>query len=167
VAPEGGAERPAQQSCQSGQACALGESGDSLRAFFYVRPVPGGLKSVVNMNLQEYLPIIMFILVGTAVGIAPQVIGFIMGPNRPNEAKNSPYECGFEAFEDARMQFDVRYYLVAILFILFDLEIAFLFPWAVSLRDIGPTGFWAVMVFLGILVVGLVYEWKKGALDWE
>jgi len=119
------------------------------------------------MNLQEYLPIIMFILVGTAVGIAPQVIGFIMGPNRPNEAKNSPYECGFEAFEDARMQFDVRYYLVAILFILFDLEIAFLFPWAVSLRDIGPTGFWAVMVFLGILVVGLVYEWKKGALDWE
>ncbi|MBU6193304.1 MAG: NADH-quinone oxidoreductase subunit A [Betaproteobacteria bacterium] len=119
------------------------------------------------MNLQEYLPIILFILVGTAIGIAPQVIGFIMGPNRPDAAKNSPYECGFEAFEDARMQFDVRYYLVAILFILFDLEIAFLFPWAVSLRDIGPTGFWAVMVFLGILVVGLVYEWKKGALDWE
>ncbi len=119
------------------------------------------------MNLQEYLPIILFILVGTAIGIAPQVIGFIMGPNRPYAAKNSPYECGFEAFEDARMQFDVRYYLVAILFILFDLEIAFLFPWAVSLRDIGPTGFWAVMVFLGILVVGLVYEWKKGALDWE
>jgi NADH-quinone oxidoreductase subunit A len=119
------------------------------------------------MNLQEYLPIILFILVGTAIGIAPQVIGFIMGPNRPDAAKNSPYECGFEAFEDARMQFDVRYYLVAILFILFDLEIAFLFPWAVALRDIGPTGFWAVMVLLGILVVGLVYEWKKGALDWE
>ncbi len=119
------------------------------------------------MNLQEYLPIILFILVGTAIGIAPQVIGFIMGPNRPDAAKNSPYECGFEAFEDARMQFDVRYYLVAILFILFDLEIAFLFPWAVSLRDTGPAGFWAVMVFLGILVVGLVYEWKKGALDWE
>ncbi len=119
------------------------------------------------MNLQEYLPIILFILVGTALGIAPQVIGFIMGPNRPDAAKNSPYECGFEAFEDARMQFDVRYYLVAILFILFDLEIAFLFPWAVSLRDIGPSGFWAMMVFLGILVVGLVVEWKKGALDWE
>jgi NADH-quinone oxidoreductase subunit A len=119
------------------------------------------------MNLQEYLPIILFILVGTAIGIAPQVIGFIMGPNRPDAAKNSPYECGFEAFEDARMQFDVRYYLVAILFILFDLEIAFLFPWAVSLRDIGPSGFWAMMVFLGILVVGLVVEWKKGALDWE
>ncbi|MFZ9429417.1 MAG: NADH-quinone oxidoreductase subunit A [Burkholderiaceae bacterium] len=119
------------------------------------------------MNLQEYLPIILFILVGTAIGIAPQVIGFVMGPNRPDAAKNSPYECGFEAFEDARMQFDVRYYLVAILFILFDLEIAFLFPWAVSLRDIGPSGFWAMMVFLGILVVGLVVEWKKGALDWE
>ncbi|MFM2186953.1 MAG: hypothetical protein RIR43_1525, partial [Pseudomonadota bacterium] len=113
------------------------------------------------MNLQEYLPIILFILVGTAIGIAPQVIGFVMGPNRPDAAKNSPYECGFEAFEDARMQFDVRYYLVAILFILFDLEIAFLFPWAVSLRDIGPSGFWAMMVFLGILVVGLVVEWKK------
>ncbi len=119
------------------------------------------------MNLQEYLPIILFILVGTAIGIAPQVIGFVMGPNRPDAAKNSPYECGFEAFEDARMQFDVRYYLVAILFILFDLEIAVLFPWAVSLRDIGPSGFWAMMVFLGILVVGLVVEWKKGALDWE
>jgi len=119
------------------------------------------------MNLQEYLPIILFILMGTAIGIAPQVIGFVMGPNRPDAAKNSPYECGFEAFEDARMQFDVRYYLVAILFILFDLEIAFLFPWAVSLRDIGPSGFWAMMVFLGILVVGLVVEWKKGALDWE
>jgi NADH-quinone oxidoreductase subunit A len=119
------------------------------------------------MNLQEYLPVILFILVGTAIGIAPQVIGFIMGPNRPDAAKNSPYECGFEAFEDARMQFDVRYYLVAILFILFDLEIAFFFPWAVSLRDIGPTGFWAMMVFLAILVVGLIVEWKKGALDWE
>ena len=119
------------------------------------------------MNLQEYLPVILFILVGVAVGIVPQVIGFIFGPQRPDAAKNSPYECGFEAFEDARMKFDVRYYLVAILFILFDLEIAFLFPWAVSLHDIGASGFWAMMVFLGILVVGFVYEWKKGALDWE
>ena len=119
------------------------------------------------MNLQEYLPVILFILVGVAVGVAPQVIGFVLGPQRPDAAKNSPYECGFEAFEDARVQFDVRYYLVAILFILFDLEIAFLFPWAVSLRDIGAPGFWARMVFLGILVVGFLYEWKKGALDWE
>ena len=119
------------------------------------------------MNLESYLPVILFILVGAAVGIAPQLIGFALGPHRPDADKNSPYECGFEAFEDARMQFDVRYYLVAILFILFDLEIAFLFPWAVSLREIGATGFWAMMDFLGILVVGFAYEWKKGALDWE
>ena len=120
-----------------------------------------------SMDLQQYLPVILFILVGVGVGIAPQVLGFLLGPQRPDAAKNSPYECGFEAFEDARMKFDVRYYLVAILFILFDLEIAFLFPWAVSLRDIGAPGFWAMMMFLTILVVGFVYEWKKGALDWE
>ena len=119
------------------------------------------------MNLESYLPVILFILVGAGVGIAPQLIGFLLGPRKPDADKNSPYECGFEAFEDARMQFDVRYYLVAILFILFDLEIAFLFPWAVSLKEIGATGFWAMMVFLGILVVGFAYEWKKGALDWE
>jgi NADH-quinone oxidoreductase subunit A len=119
------------------------------------------------VNLEQYLPVILFILVGAAVGIAPQVLGFLLGPNRPDQAKNSPYECGFEAFEDARMKFDVRYYLVAILFILFDLEIAFLFPWAVALKEIGATGFWAMMIFLGILVVGFAYEWKKGALDWE
>ena len=119
------------------------------------------------MELQPYLPVILFILVGVAVGVLPQVLGFVFGPNRPDVAKNSPYECGFEAFEDARMKFDVRYYLVAILFILFDLEIAFLFPWAVALRDIGASGFWAMMMFLAILVVGFIYEWKKGALDWE
>jgi NADH-quinone oxidoreductase subunit A len=119
------------------------------------------------MNLAEYLPILLFILVGLAVGILPQALGYIFGPNRPDSEKNSPYECGFEAFEDARMKFDVRYYLVAILFILFDLEIAFLFPWAASLRDIGMVGFWTVMVFLLILVVGFIYEWKKGALNWE
>ena len=119
------------------------------------------------MTLDPYLPVILFILVGTAVGVAPQVLGFLLGPNKPDAAKLSPYECGFEAFEDARMKFDVRYYLVAILFILFDLEIAFLFPWAVSLDAIGASGFWAMMIFLGILVVGFAYEWKKGALDWE
>lgn len=123
------------------------------------------------MNLDQYLPVFLFILVGVAVGIAPQVLGWVfakgMGVQNPDAAKNSPYECGFEAFEDARMKFDVRYYLVAILFILFDLEIAFLFPWAVALKEIGPVGFWSMMVFLAILVVGFVYEWKKGALDWE
>jgi NADH-quinone oxidoreductase subunit A len=119
------------------------------------------------MNLEQYLPILLFILVGIGVGVVPQVLGFILGPNRPDAAKNSPYECGFEAFEDARMKFDVRYYLVAILFILFDLEIAFLVPWAVSLKEIGIVGFWEVIVFLFILVLGFVYMWKKGALDWE
>ena len=119
------------------------------------------------MNLEAYLPVLLFILVGLAIGVAPQAIGYFLGPQRTNEAKNSPYECGFEAFEDARMKFDVRYYLVAILFILFDLEIAFLFPWAVALKEIGPVGFWAMMIFLAILVVGFAYEWKKGALDWE
>jgi len=119
------------------------------------------------MDLQPYLSVMLFILVGVAVGVAPQVIGFVFGPNRPDAQKNSPYECGFEAFEDARMKFDVRYYLVAILFILFDLEIAFLFPWAIVLREIGFFGFMAMMVFLGILIVGFIYEWKKGALEWE
>ena len=123
------------------------------------------------MNLDQYLPVFLFILVGVAIGVIPQALGWfistVLGFQRPDAAKNSPYECGFEAFEDARMKFDVRYYLVAILFILFDLEIAFLFPWAVALKEIGPTGFWAMMVFLAILVVGFVYEWKKGALDWE
>ena len=117
--------------------------------------------------LAEYFPILLFILVGLAVGVAPMVLGKLLGPNRPDAEKLSPYECGFEAFEDARMKFDVRYYLVAILFILFDLEIAFLFPWATVINDIGVPGFLAMMVFLGILVVGFVYEWKKGALDWE
>lgn len=115
----------------------------------------------------DYLPVLLFIAVGVAVGVVPQVMGYVLGPNRPDKAKNSAYECGFEAFGDARMPFDVRYYLVAILFILFDLEIAFLFPWAVSLQEIDSTGFWAGMVFLGILAVGFIYEWKRGALDWE
>ena len=117
--------------------------------------------------LENYFPILLFILVGLAIGLGSLILGKILSPHKPDVQKNSPYECGFEAFEDARMKFDVRYYLVAILFILFDLEIAFLFPWAVALKEIGPVGFWAMMVFLGILVVGFVYEWKKGALDWE
>ena len=119
------------------------------------------------MNLDQYLPVLLFILIGIAVGIVPLALGYILGPNRPDAEKNSPYECGFEAFEDARMKFDVRYYLVAILFILFDLEIAFLSPWAVALHDVGVVGFYAVVIFLAILVVGFIYEWKKGALDWE
>jgi NADH-quinone oxidoreductase subunit A len=117
--------------------------------------------------LANYLPILLFILLGTFIGIAAVAIGFVLSPRKPDSEKNSPYECGFEAFEDTRMKFDVRYYLVAILFIIFDLEIAFLFPWAVALDQIGMVGFWAMMIFLGILVVGFIYEWKKGALEWE
>jgi NADH-quinone oxidoreductase subunit A len=109
----------------------------------------------------------MFILVGLGVGLAPLILGKLLSPHKPDSEKNSPYECGFEAFEDARMKFDVRYYLVAILFILFDLEIAFLFPWAVVLQEIGLAGFLAMMLFLGVLVVGFIYEWVKGALEWD
>ncbi len=119
------------------------------------------------VDLQNYLPILLFIAVGIGVGVAPQVLGRLLAPHRPDSEKNSAYECGFEAFEDARMKFDVRYYLVAILFILFDLEVAFLVPWAVAMNDVGLIGFWAMMIFLGILIVGLIFEWKKGALDWE
>ncbi len=121
------------------------------------------------MILSEYLPILLFLAVSTVIGAALLGLGALLGPRRGGAEKLSPYECGFEAFEDARMKFDVRYYLVAILFILFDLEIAFLFPWAVVLGDLPAwgVGFWSMMVFLGILTVGFVYEWKKGALDWE
>ncbi|AEK59185.1 NADH-quinone oxidoreductase subunit A [Acidithiobacillus caldus] len=117
--------------------------------------------------LDHYLPVLIFLLVALVVGIVPLWLGSNLGPKRPDSEKLSPYECGFEAFEDARVKFDVRYYLVAILFILFDLEIAFLFPWAVVFDAIGVTGFLAMMIFLAILVVGFIYEWKKGALEWE
>ncbi len=117
--------------------------------------------------LENYLPVLIFIVIGAVVGGAMIAMGFVLSPNRPDSEKNSPYECGFEAFEDSRMKFDVRYYLVAILFIIFDLEIAFLFPWAVVLDQIGLAGFWAMMIFLAVLVVGFIYEWKKGALEWE
>lgn len=119
------------------------------------------------MDLNNYLPVLLFLAVGALVGIGPMAIGKLLGPSRPDPEKLSAYECGFEAFGDARMQVDIRYYLVAILFILFDLEIAFLFPWAVSLGTIGFIGFMSMMVFLGILVIGFIYEWGKGALDWE
>jgi NADH-quinone oxidoreductase subunit A len=117
--------------------------------------------------LENYFPILLFILIALVFGGILVAAGAVLAPHRPDSEKLSPYECGFEAFEDARMKFDVRYYLVAILFILFDLEIAFLFPWAVTLNEIGPFGFWSMMIFLVILVVGFVYEWKKGALEWE
>ena len=117
--------------------------------------------------LENYFPILLFILVGLVVGLGPLILGKLVSPHKPDSEKNSPYECGFEAFEDARMKFDVRYYLVTILFILFDLEIAFLFPWAVVIKEIGLAGFLAMLLFLGVLVVGFIYEWMKGALEWD
>ena len=117
--------------------------------------------------LQNYLPILVFLVIATVLGLALLALGFVFGPRQPDPEKTSPYECGFEAFEDARMKFDVRYYLVAILFIIFDLEIAFLFPWAVSLDAIGVFGLASMGLFLAILVVGFIYEWKKGALEWD
>ncbi|GAB4367706.1 MAG: NADH-quinone oxidoreductase subunit A [Kiloniellaceae bacterium] len=117
--------------------------------------------------LAEYLPILIFL--GIAVGLSVVIVAasYIVARQRPDSEKVSAYECGFEAFDDARSRFDVRFYLVAILFIIFDLEVAFLFPWAVALGDIGVFGFWSMIIFLGILTVGFVYEWKKGALEWE
>ena len=117
--------------------------------------------------LAHYFPILVFIGIGVAIGVIALMLGWMLGPRRPDKAKLSPYECGFDPFEDARLPFDVRFYLVAILFVIFDLETAFLFPWAVVLRRIGWSGFWAMMIFLAILIVGFVYEWKRGALEWE
>jgi NADH-quinone oxidoreductase subunit A len=121
----------------------------------------------MDAMLREYLPIMLFLGVAAGLATAALVASYIVARQRPNPEKVSAYECGFEPFDDARGQFDVRFYLVAILFIIFDLEIAFLFPWAISLGSIGMFGFWSMMVFLGILTVGFVYEWKKGALEWE
>ena len=123
--------------------------------------------------MENYFPILMFVLVGVAIGVLPVAMGFLLAPIRPDPEKLSPYECGFEAFEDARMKFDVRYYLIAILFILFDLEIAFLFPWATIFKDIVAAesiklfGFIEMLVFVAILVIGYIYAWAKGALEWE
>jgi len=117
--------------------------------------------------LREYLPILIFLGIAAGMAIAALSASYIIARQKPDSEKISAYECGFDAFDDARGQFDVRFYLVAILFIIFDLEVAFLFPWAITLSDIGEFGFWSMIVFLGILTVGFVYEWRKGALEWE
>jgi NADH-quinone oxidoreductase subunit A len=117
--------------------------------------------------LRDWFPILIFLAIAGAIAVAMVTGSFLLARQRPDSEKLSPYECGFEPFEDARIRFDVRYYLVAILFIIFDLEVAFLFPWAVSLGDIGLFGFWSMVVFLGVLTVGFIYEWRKGALEWE
>ncbi len=117
--------------------------------------------------LLDYLPILIFLGLALSLSLVMVTTSFIIGPRNPGVEKNSPYECGFEPFDDARMKFDVRFYLVAILFIIFDLEVAFLFPWAITLKEIGLFGFWSMIVFLGILTIGFIYEWRKGALEWE
>ena len=117
--------------------------------------------------LSEYLPILLFLIILIIFSIGALSLSFIVSPKKPSDEKLSPYECGFEPFDDARTKFDIRFYLVAILFIIFDLEVAFLFPWAISLGTIGLFGFWSMMIFLLILTIGFIYEWKKGALEWE
>ena len=117
--------------------------------------------------LSDYLSIILFLFIALGLSIGFILINFLASPNNPDPEKLSAYECGFEAFDDSRMEFDVRFYLVAILFIIFDLEIAFLFPWAISLGNIGALGFWSMIIFLSVLTIGFIYEWKKGALEWE
>lgn len=121
----------------------------------------------LNGSLADYFNILVFMGVAFGLSLFLVLLSFLRGPRAPDLEKLSPYECGFESFSDARMRFDVRYYLVAILFIIFDLEIAFLFPWAVSLKDIGLFGFWSMMFFLVILTVGFIYEWRKGGLEWQ
>ena len=122
---------------------------------------------MLNDFLQDYLSIVIFLFIALGLSIGFIVLNFLFSPKNPDPEKLSAYECGFEAFGDSRMEFDVRFYLVAILFIIFDLEIAFLFPWAISLGNIGVLGFWSMMIFLFVLAIGFVYEWKKGALDWD
>ncbi|MEM6602542.1 MAG: NADH-quinone oxidoreductase subunit A [Pseudomonadota bacterium] len=121
----------------------------------------------INGQIMEYVGVLIFLIIAIILAFALTGAAWVSAVSRPDKEKNSPYECGFEPFEDARMKFDVRFYLVSLLFIIFDLEVAFLFPWAIVLEDIGQAGFWSMMIFLGILTVGFIYEWKKGALDWE
>ena len=127
----------------------------------------GFLANTMDGLLREYLPILIFLAIATGLALVIVISSYIVARQKPDVEKVSPYECGFPPFNDARRQFDVRFYLVAILFIIFDLEVAFLFPWAISLRSIGMLGFWSMMIFLGILTIGFIYEWKKGALEWE
>jgi NADH-quinone oxidoreductase subunit A len=122
---------------------------------------------LMNALLQDYLPLVVFIAVAAGIGLALLIAPFLVAYKHPDPEKLSAYECGFNAFDDARMKFDVRFYLVAILFIIFDLEVAFLFPWAIVLGNLGAYGFWSMMVFLAVLTIGFIYEWKKGALEWD
>jgi NADH-quinone oxidoreductase subunit A len=125
------------------------------------------MNALLTPLLQDYLPLVVFIGIALAIGLSLLVAPFLVAYRQPDPEKLSAYECGFNAFDDARMTFDVRFYLVAILFIIFDLEVSFLFPWAVAFRQVGEVGFWSMMVFLAVLTIGFIYEWKKGALEWD
>jgi NADH-quinone oxidoreductase subunit A len=125
------------------------------------------MQGVATQLVNDYLPLVIFIALAGVIGLVLLVVPFVVAFSRPDAEKLSAYECGFNAFDDARMKFDVRFYLVAILFIIFDLEVAFLFPWAVAFKEVGLFGFWSMMLFLGVLTIGFVYEWKKGALEWD
>ena len=125
------------------------------------------MNALLNPVVQDYLPLIIFVGLALVIGLVLLIVPFVVAYRQPDPEKLSAYECGFNAFDDARMKFDVRFYLVAILFIIFDLEVAFLFPWAVAFKSVGVFGFWSMMVFLAVLTIGFIYEWKKGALEWD
>jgi len=138
-----------------------------VRCTLLIQQEPPPVVFAMDELLRSYLPIIIFMGISAVIGLALLAAPFIVAIKNPDPEKLSAYECGFDAFDDARMQFDVRFYLVAILFIIFDLEVAFLFPWAVAFGDLGWFGFWSMMVFLGVLTIGFIYEWRKGALEWD
>jgi NADH-quinone oxidoreductase subunit A len=148
-----------------GGAGPLGRNGKAVVC--PLRAASGRREVMMNALLQEYLPLVIFIGISLVIGLALLVAPFIVAYRQPDPEKLSAYECGFNAFDDARMKFDVRFYLVAIIFIIFDLEVAFLFPWAIAFGQLGAFGFWSMMVFLAVLTVGFIYEWKKGALEWD
>jgi NADH-quinone oxidoreductase subunit A len=146
-------------------ACGVATGAEVVRDWSLARKANEG--SLMSALLQDYLPLVVFIAVALGLGLALLIAPFLVAYKQPDPEKLSAYECGFNAFDDARMKFDVRFYLVAILFIIFDLEVAFLFPWAIVYGDLGVYGFWSMMVFLAVLTIGFIYEWKKGALEWD
>ena len=143
------------------------QNGQSLRRDACCAGCRAALTGAMNQLLLDYLPLVVFMGVALAIGLALMIAPFLVAVRNPDPEKVSAYECGFNAFDDARMKFDIRFYLVSILFIIFDLEVAFLFPWAVAFKEAGLFGFWSMMVFLGVLTIGFVYEWRKGALEWD
>jgi NADH-quinone oxidoreductase subunit A len=160
-----GSQADALSRCDAGAGCTA--AGPAVGAWTAAGPFCGGAETSMNQLLLDYLPLVVFMGIALAIGMALMVAPFLVAVRNPDPEKVSAYECGFNAFDDARMKFDVRFYLVSILFIIFDLEVAFLFPWAVAFKEVGAYGFWAMMAFLAVLTVGFAYEWRKGALEWD